>query len=103
VPEHRTLGARGGDRPLATEPRERQRSARVDLGDAERRDRLGLWEVAQARCRGTRVEAVDEPDRIAQAGLLDEQALERVDRGVELRVSTIVALRQIVSGLAGSG
>ena len=36
VPEHRAVGARGGDRRLAPEPGERERALRVHLGDPRR-------------------------------------------------------------------
>ena len=55
----------GGDRRLASEPRERQRAARVDLADPRRLDLLGLREVAQPAGGGARVEPVDQPDGVA--------------------------------------
>ncbi len=61
VAQHRALRARGGDRRLAAEPRERQRAARVDLGDPRRRDPLALREVAKPGGGGARIEPVDRP------------------------------------------
>src|SRR4051812_10576602 len=78
--------AGGGDRRLAAEARERQRAARVDLGDPRRLRRLALREVAEPLRGGAGVQALDQADGVAHAGLLDEQALEQVDARVEIAV-----------------
>src|SRR4051812_19399405 len=77
IAQRRAVRAGGGDRRLAAEPRERQRALRIDLADPRRRDLRALREVAQARGGGAGVEALDQPHRIAHAGLLDQQPLER--------------------------
>src|SRR3954453_19522310 len=79
-------GAGGGDRRLAAEPRERERAARVDLGDARGLDGLRTREVAQPLGLRAGIQPLDQPHRVGQAGLLDQQALQRVDRGVEVGV-----------------
>src|SRR5829696_3914151 len=86
VAEHARAGARGGDRGLAPEPRERQRPLGVDLADPRRDDLRALREVAQTRRRRAGIQAVDEADGILEPGLLDEQALERRHARVELLV-----------------
>src|ERR1700690_1206838 len=86
VAQREAVRARGGDRRLAAEPREGQCAARIDLADPRRLDLGALREVPEALHGRTRVEAVHEPDRVAHAGLLHEQPLERVDAGVEVRV-----------------
>src|SRR5829696_2982729 len=86
VAEHGFSRARHGDGRLAPEPRERERALGVDLTDARRVDRRAVGEVAQAGGGGPRVEALDEPDGVGQAGLLDEQPLEQVDARVQLLV-----------------
>ena len=84
VAEHRARRIGRGDRRLAAEPRERERALRVDLADARRLDRGALGEVAEAGRGRAGIEALDEADRVRQAGLLHEQALEQVDAGVEV-------------------
>ena len=97
VPQHRARRARRGDRRLAAEPRERERALRVDLADARRLDRRALGEVPEPGGGGARVEALDQADGVRQARLLDEQALEQVDAGVELAVD-----RRCTTSLTGA-
>src|SRR5215207_4033126 len=89
VPKHRALGARGGDRRLSPEPRERERPLRVHLRDARWLDGLAVGEVAQPLGRGPRIETFDQSDRVRQARLLHEQALEQVDARVEVGVDVL--------------
>src|SRR5262245_41041477 len=87
VAEHLlAAGARGGDRRLATEASEREGALRVHLADSRRRDAGRIGEVPESGGAGARVDAVDQAHRIGQARLLHQQALERVDAGVELGV-----------------
>src|SRR4051794_4646585 len=87
VAKDRAAGrARSSDRRLAAQARQRERALRVDLGDPRRLRRLAVREVAEARGRGTGVQAVDEADGVAHARLLDEQALEQIDARVEVAV-----------------
>src|SRR4051794_40715930 len=83
VAQHALAGAGGGDRRLAAEPRERQRPLRVDLADARGNElhALGIRTEARGGCAG--IDALDESDRVVQARLLDERALERGDGRVE--------------------
>src|SRR4051794_2944985 len=78
--------ARGRDGRLATQARERERAARVDLGDPRGPRRRALREVAEPGRGGAGVEALDEAEGVRHAGLLDEQALEQVDARVEVLV-----------------
>src|SRR5215213_11451947 len=78
--------AGGGDRRLAPEPREREGALGVDLADARGDDLRALGKGAQPSGGGAGVEALHEPDRVAQAGLPDEQALEQIHTRVELLV-----------------
>src|SRR3954453_2155783 len=80
--------ARGGDRRLAAQAGQGQRAFRVDLADARRLDSRALGEVAEPLLAGARVEAFDEAHRVDHPGLLDEQALERLDRDVEVLVDS---------------
>ena len=86
VPQHGTGGVARSDRRLPAEPGERERASRVDLSDARRHDLRALREVPEPRCGGAGIQALDESDRVGDAGLLDEQALEEIDTGVELLV-----------------
>src|SRR4051795_11058682 len=86
VAQHPAARAGGGDRRLAAEAGERQRALRVDLADPRRADLPALREVAEALGGGAGVQAVDEPDGVLHARLLDEQALEQVDARVEVAV-----------------
>src|SRR3954449_7282190 len=86
VAQQALTGAGGGDRRLAPEPRERERALGVDLADARGDDLGALGEGAQPGGGGAGVQAVDEPDGVRQAGLLDEQALEQLNARVELLV-----------------
>src|SRR3954451_16833380 len=80
------VGAGRGERRLAPQAGERERAARVDGADPWRSDGRAVGEVAQARLLGAGIEAVDQPHRLRQAGLLHQQTLERVDGGVEVGV-----------------
>src|SRR5215212_10811943 len=86
VPENLARRTRGGDRRLAPEPRQRERAPCIDLADPRRVDLRALGKAPQAGGGSPRVHAVDEADGLAQAGLLDEQALEHADARVELLV-----------------
>src|SRR4051794_23295704 len=86
VAQQALAGAGRGDRRLSPEPGERERALGVDLADARDDDLGALGEGAQPGGGGAGVEAVDEPDGVRQAGLLDEQALEQLDTRVELLV-----------------
>src|SRR3954452_24085363 len=86
VAQQALAGAGRGDRRLAAEPCERERALGVDLADARGDDLRALGEGAQPSGGGAGVEAVDEPHGVAQAGLLDEQALEQLNARVELLV-----------------
>ena len=59
--------ARGCDRRLPAEPRERQRPLRVDLADPRRLDRRALREVPEPGGGRAGIEALHETDGIAQA------------------------------------
>ena len=50
---------------------------------------VALGEAAQAGRRRSRVQAVDEPEGVVQAGLLDEQALEQVHARIEVGVDVV--------------
>src|SRR3954451_22590597 len=86
VAQHPAARAGGGDRRLAAEAGERQRALRVDLADPRRAGLPALREVAEAPGAGGGGQAVDEPDGVLHARLLDEQALEQVDARVEVAV-----------------
>src|SRR3954471_9224999 len=89
VADRRAVRAGRCDRRFATEAPWRDRAIRVDLADPRRLDLGAALEVAQAGCRRTRVQPVDQADGVLHAGLLHEQPLERVHCGVEVRVDRL--------------
>ena len=65
-----------------------------------------LGEVPQAGRGRSGIDALDQAHRVAQARLLDQQALEQVDAGVELLVDRrddVVDRRALLDDLADAG
>src|SRR4051794_18110337 len=89
VAQHRPRRVAGGDRSLASEPRERQRAPGVDLADARRLDVPALRVLPEAFGRRAGVEALDEPHRVLHARLLHEHSLEQLDSRVEVLVDRV--------------